>query len=114
MGTLSFFSITKGQNWPTLKCLQSKRRTTPRQWALFSENLDQVCEPRQGNRPANPGILEKKFIENGYFEHFQEGEKRGREEKSSSKSERLSLRATRQSWLAHQIKPTDPCHYVIT
>ena len=38
--------------------------------------------------PANQGILVKKFMENGYFEHFQEGEKRVREEETSSKSGR--------------------------
>ena len=50
----------------------------PCQRAPFSENLDLVCEPRQGNRPANPGTFEKKFIEVGYFELFQDREKTGR------------------------------------
>ena len=80
LGIQTIDCFTKGQNWPNLKCLIFLRQASAHKRAPFSEYLDLVCEPREGIRPTNPGILEKKVIEDGYFEHFQEREKRGREE----------------------------------
>ena len=47
------------------------RQTSAHKLEPVFENLDLVCEPCWGNRPANPGTFEKKFIEVGYFELFQ-------------------------------------------